>query len=274
MLVKKFFSGILAVVMMGTMMIGSVPTGNSNNICASTVITASAASSDYTPGKRSGSHGVYVSKFWVVSNSITFKMNSDDDIDAFCQYCKQMELGIGLKPASYLTSLGNGILKKFGYKSPLGIFTSLFSGVGNYAGQCREARVKLTELSEKYKTRGFKVTLFLGIHKGGNILIELQPADEKLDAAYKRYIKAIEDEKVKKSEKEKKKPNYYKAYKGSSCSLVDSLKSVGVKNVNLSFRKNIYNANNLKSKYGEYVGGGKQNTEMLKLLKKGKLIKP
>lgn len=274
MLVKKISSCILAVVMMGTMMIGSVPEENRNNICASTVITASAASSDYTPGKRSGSHGVYVSKFWVVSNSITFKMNSDDDIDAFCQYCKQMELGIGLKPASYLTSLGNGILKKFGYKSPLGIFTSLFSGVGNYAEQCREARVKLTELSEKYKTRGFKVTLFLGIHKGGNILIELQPADEKLDAAYKRYIKAIEDEKAKKEEKQKAKKVYYKACKSSYTSVVDALKSIGVKDTSLTFRRKIYNANNLVAKYGSYSGRSEQNMYMLKLLKKGKLVKP
>lgn len=269
MLVKRISTGILAVVMMGTIMIGSVP-AKDNNVCVSAVITASAASKDYRPGVRSGSHGVYVSKLLIIDNALTFTLNSDDDIDAMCQYFRQMELGIGCKPGSYILKLGGGLLSFFGKTSPLNVLSVIFSGVGNHAERCRAAREKLTELSNKYKTRGFKVTL----RQGKSVLIELQPADEKLDAAYKRYIQALEDEKAKKEEKQKAKKVYYKACKSSYTSVVDALKSIGVKDTSLTFRRKIYNANNLVAKYGRYSGRSEQNVYMLKLLKKGKLVKP
>lgn len=67
----------------------------------------------------------------------------------------------------------------------------------------------------------------------------------------------------------KKTTKYYKKYTGSSSSLVDALKSVGVTST-FANRKKIAKANGIKL----YVGTSKQNTKMLNLLKKGELIKP
>ncbi len=63
--------------------------------------------------------------------------------------------------------------------------------------------------------------------------------------------------------------SYYPQYGGKTLSLVDALKSL---NINSAFanRKKIANANGIKS----YLGTSKQNTTLLNLLKKGKLIKP
>ena len=70
--------------------------------------------------------------------------------------------------------------------------------------------------------------------------------------------------------KEKKKDNkqYYKKYTGKSVSLVDALKSIGVNNT-MTNRKKIAKANGIKN----YTGSAAQNTKMLELLKKGKLVK-
>ena len=62
--------------------------------------------------------------------------------------------------------------------------------------------------------------------------------------------------------------NYYKKYRGKSNSLVDALKSIGV-NSSFSNRFKIAKKNGIKS----YVGTSSQNTKLLNLLKKGKLIK-
>ena len=74
---------------------------------------------------------------------------------------------------------------------------------------------------------------------------------------------------------EKKKPAptkkvaYFKAYKGKSDSLVDALEAVGAKS-DFAYRKKIAKANGVKT----YIGTASQNTKLLNLLKKGKLIKP
>jgi hypothetical protein len=67
----------------------------------------------------------------------------------------------------------------------------------------------------------------------------------------------------------KPKVNYYKRYFGTSVSLVDALKSLKIGS-SFNNRKKIANANGIKL----YVGTKAQNTRLLTLLKKGKLIKP
>lgn len=63
---------------------------------------------------------------------------------------------------------------------------------------------------------------------------------------------------------------YYKKYTGSSKSLVDALKAIGVSDRSLSARKKIAIKNGISS----YSGTASQNTKLLSLLKAGKLIKP
>lgn len=67
-----------------------------------------------------------------------------------------------------------------------------------------------------------------------------------------------------------KKVKYYepiKSYKGNS--FVDALKKRGV-NASMAFRKKIASVNGIKN----YTGTAKQNSKLLHLMKKGKLIKP
>ena len=63
--------------------------------------------------------------------------------------------------------------------------------------------------------------------------------------------------------------NYYKKTSYSGKSFVDALKKSGV-NSSMSFRKKIAKENGIKN----YTGTAKQNTKLLNLMKKGKLIKP
>lgn len=66
----------------------------------------------------------------------------------------------------------------------------------------------------------------------------------------------------------KKKIVYYPKYKGKSKSLVDALKSLGI-NSSKSNRKKVASLNGIKN----YSGTASQNTKLLNLLKRGKLIK-
>lgn len=61
---------------------------------------------------------------------------------------------------------------------------------------------------------------------------------------------------------------YYRKYTGKSASLVDALKALNI-NSNLDNRKKIAKANGIKN----YNGSAADNTKLLNLLKKGKLIK-
>lgn len=63
--------------------------------------------------------------------------------------------------------------------------------------------------------------------------------------------------------------NYYPKYTGVSNSIVTALGSVGEKNTSLAHRKQIASANGIAN----YKGMAIQNTNMLKLLKAGKLIR-
>lgn len=62
--------------------------------------------------------------------------------------------------------------------------------------------------------------------------------------------------------------NYYAKYNGSSGSLVDALKSLGI-NSSFGNRRSIAKANGINN----YLGTGNQNTTLLNLLKQGKLKK-
>lgn len=62
---------------------------------------------------------------------------------------------------------------------------------------------------------------------------------------------------------------YFAKYTGESVSIVDALDSIGAK-TDFAYRKKIANANSIKT----YIGTAAQNTKLLDLLKKGKLIKP
>lgn len=62
--------------------------------------------------------------------------------------------------------------------------------------------------------------------------------------------------------------NYYPKYNGTSGSIADALKSLGIDG-SYSYRKKIAKANGISG----YIGTAKQNTKMLGLLKEGKLIK-
>lgn len=64
--------------------------------------------------------------------------------------------------------------------------------------------------------------------------------------------------------------SYYPKYVGNTNSVVEALRSVGCKDYSITFRKKIANKNNIPN----YSGTARQNTQMLKLLKAGKLIKP
>lgn len=66
----------------------------------------------------------------------------------------------------------------------------------------------------------------------------------------------------------KKKTVYYPKYKGKSKSLVDALKSLGI-NSSKGNRKKVASLNGIKN----YRGTASQNTKLLNLLKRGKLIK-
>lgn len=87
-----------------------------------------------------------------------------------------------------------------------------------------------------------------------------------LNVLYKEPVKKKIEENTKKLAK--KKIVYYTRYKGKSKSLVDALKSLGI-NSGKNNRKRIAVLNGIKN----YSGTATQNTRLLNLLKKGKLVK-
>lgn len=87
-----------------------------------------------------------------------------------------------------------------------------------------------------------------------------------LNVLYKEPVKKKVEENTKKPVK--KKIVYYPRYKGKSSSIVDALKSLSI-NSSKSNRKKIAVLNGIKN----YSGSAAQNTRLLNLLKKGKLVK-
>lgn len=89
-----------------------------------------------------------------------------------------------------------------------------------------------------------------------------------LNVLYEEPAAKKVEENTKKPIKNKKKIVYYPRYKGKSSSIVDALKSLSI-NPSKSNRKRIATLNGVKN----YTGSAMQNTRLLNLLKKGKLIK-
>lgn len=87
-----------------------------------------------------------------------------------------------------------------------------------------------------------------------------------LNVLYEEPVKKKVEENTKKPVK--KKIVYYPRYKGKSSSIVDALKSLSI-NPLKSNRKKIATLNGIKN----YTGSATQNTRLLNLLKKGKLVK-
>lgn len=65
------------------------------------------------------------------------------------------------------------------------------------------------------------------------------------------------------------KEEYFKKYAGNSLSIVDALKSIG-ENSSFNYRTSVAQVNGISN----YVGTSVQNTQLLKLLKEGQLVKP
>ena len=82
-----------------------------------------------------------------------------------------------------------------------------------------------------------------------------------------KKVNTVNNTPVNNSKKSSKK--YFKKTSYSGNSFVDALKKRGV-NSSMSFRNKIAKANGIKN----YTGTAKQNTKLLNLMKKGKLIKP
>ena len=82
-----------------------------------------------------------------------------------------------------------------------------------------------------------------------------------------KKVNNVNNTTVNNSKKSSKKHFKKTSYRGKS--FVDALKKRGV-NSSMSFRKKIASANGIKN----YTGTAKQNTKLLNLMKKGKLIKP
>lgn len=63
---------------------------------------------------------------------------------------------------------------------------------------------------------------------------------------------------------------YFPKYKGTSCSIVSGLVSVGADDTSYAYRKRIAQKNGIR----DYLGTQTQNLQLVRLLKEGKLLKP
>ena len=121
-----------------------------------------------------------------------------------------------------------------------------------------DARMQIATNPDQYTSKG----RFPKIISSGN------SGNFDLNVLYKEPVAKKVEENTKKPIKNKKKIVYYPRYKGKSSSIVDALKSLGI-NSGKNNRKKIAAMNGIKN----YSGGAMQNTKLLNLLKKGKLIK-
>lgn len=67
---------------------------------------------------------------------------------------------------------------------------------------------------------------------------------------------------------------YFPKFNGNSSSIITALRAVGCNDTSMTFRKDIAVLNKIVPLKFLYTGTSKQNTDMLKLLKAGKLIRP
>ena len=95
-----------------------------------------------------------------------------------------------------------------------------------------------------------------------NLSTQIYGMKNKVNSGVKNKVNTVNNSTTKKAK-------YYGASKYQGNSVVDALKKSGV-NSSMSFRKKIAKANGIKN----YTGTAKQNTKLLNLMKKGKLVKP
>jgi GH25 family lysozyme M1 (1,4-beta-N-acetylmuramidase) len=131
-----------------------------------------------------------------------------------------------------------------------------------------DARMQIaTDPNEKYKPTMANIAWqYTSKGRFPKIISSGNSGNFDLNVLYKEPVAKKVEENTKKPVK--KKTVYYPKYKGKSKSLVDALKSLDI-NSSKSNRKKVANLNGIKN----YSGTASQNTKLLNLLKRGKLIK-
>lgn len=131
-----------------------------------------------------------------------------------------------------------------------------------------DARMQIaTDPNEKYKPTMANIAWqYTSKGRFPKIISSGNSGNFDLNVLYKEPVAKKVEENVKKPIK--KKITYYPRYKGKSSSIVDALKLLSI-NPSKSNRKRIATLNGIKN----YTGTAAQNTRLLNLLKKGKLIK-
>lgn len=131
-----------------------------------------------------------------------------------------------------------------------------------------DARMQIaTDPNEKYKPTMANIAWqYTSKGRFQKIISSGNSGNFDLNVLYKEPVEKKVEENVKKPIK--KKITYYPRYKGKSSSIVDALKSLSI-NPSKSNRKRIATLNGIKN----YTGTATQNTKLLNLLKRGKLIK-
>lgn len=100
-----------------------------------------------------------------------------------------------------------------------------------------------------------------------NLSTQISSVGKKVNTVNNTKVNTVNNTTVNNSKKSSKKHFKKTSYSGKS--FVDALKNRGI-NSSMSFRKKIASANGIKN----YTGTAKQNTKLLNLMKKGKLVKP
>lgn len=131
-----------------------------------------------------------------------------------------------------------------------------------------DARMQIaTDPNEKYKPTMANIAWqYTSKGRFPKIISSGNSGNFDLNVLYKEPVAKKVEENVKKPIK--KKITYYPRYKGKSSSIVDALKLLSI-NPSKSNRKRIATLNGIKN----YTGTATQNTKLLNLLKRGKLIK-
>ena len=131
-----------------------------------------------------------------------------------------------------------------------------------------DARMQIaTDPNEKYKPTMANIAWqYTSKGRFPKIISSGNSGNFDLNVLYKEPVAKKVEENIKKPIK--KKITYYPRYKGKSSSIVDALKLLSI-NPSKSNRKRIATLNGVKN----YTGSAMQNTRLLNLLKKGKLIK-
>lgn len=131
-----------------------------------------------------------------------------------------------------------------------------------------DARMQIaTDPNEKYKPTMANIAWqYTSKGRFPKIISSGNSGNFDLNVLYKEPVAKKVEENVKKPIK--KKITYYPRYKGKSSSIADALKLLSI-NPSKSNRKRIATLNGIKN----YTGTATQNTKLLNLLKRGKLIK-